>query len=205
MGTDGTWSGKLKFEDTPESDAEQSWTAVLSVGTVHFKWKVTVEEPFIEPPVKVQDPIIASDNNLINEPLTVTQRAIVNNATKASETWIKDGVDLNVTGDTYTPTEEASFSFKEVFTGDDGSTVTATSNVLTIEDDEEDTTKPTAVMSGLRFDSAREASLSRAGFSLASSSWTISFWIKLTGTGTHYIANIREGINEIVLVYAGGS
>ena len=116
--------------------------------------KVTVEEPFIEPPVKVQDPIIASDNNLINEPLTVTQRAIVNNATKASETWIKDGVDLNVTGDTYTPTEEASFSFKEVFTGDDGSTVTATSNVLTIEDDEEDTTKPTAVMSGLRFDSA---------------------------------------------------
>ena len=131
------------------------------------------EAPPVDPPVKTQDPEISSDNNYTTEPLTVTKNAIVTNATKASETWVKDGSDLNVGGNSYTPTDEGSYSFKEVFTGDDGSTVEATSNALTIEDQPPG---PTATMSGLRFDSDRSTALTRS--LTGSPTCTMSVWAK---------------------------
>ena len=152
-----------------------------SVGLTKSKTSnaITVDAP-PDPPVITQNPVISSDNNYTTEPITVTQNAIVTDATKASETWVKDGVDLNVGGNTYTPTDEGRYTFKEVFTGNDSSTVTATSNELTIAEEEtdpdEDLTEPNAVMKGLRFDKDRQTFL-RNSIS-AGNQWTMSFWFK---------------------------
>ena len=187
--------------------------------------KVTLEqmkeeftpEPPPAPPVKTQDPRISSDNNYTTEPITVTQNAIFINASKTSETWIKDGVDLNVGGNSYTPDDEGSYSFKEVFIGDDGSTVTATSNVLTIEEETdpgEDLTQPTAVMSGLRFDGGRETNLTRT-FGIPAS-YTFSVWFKATDIsgsptilgydGNNFILQMNNpSVGQAIVGLAGGA
>ena len=95
---------------------------------------MTCEPAVIPPPVITQNPVISSDSDETDDPITVDTRAAVTNATFTSSAWLKDNVVIpGATSTTsYTPTEAGTYKFREVFTGDDGSTVNADSNSLII-------------------------------------------------------------------------
>ena len=186
IGPDGTWSGKLTFTDTPDSTADTTFTGLLKIGTssIYYSWNVTAEAAVIPPPVITQNPVISSDSDETDDPITVDTRAAVTNATFTSSAWLKDGAVIPGATSTssYTPTAAGTYKFREVFTGNDASTVNADSNSLIITEKPDDPTKPSATMSGLRFDSARTTHLNKGQNGGNGKLFTISTWIKPTNT-----------------------
>ena len=45
IAADGTWSGKVYFEDAPDSTSELTYEGLLKLGGLHYKWEVTMLEP----------------------------------------------------------------------------------------------------------------------------------------------------------------
>ena len=181
IGADGTWSGRLTFVDTPESTADGTYTGLIRIGetTVYYQWAVTAEDAVIPPPVVTQYPFISSDTEETGDPINVDTRAGVTNATFTSSAWFKDGlVILGATSTvSYIPTEPGVYKYREIFTGDDGSTVEVDSNELTIT---EDLTKPNATMYGLRFDGEDNLQLTRIDGVGNRRTFTYSAWVKPT-------------------------
>ena len=204
IGPDGTWSGKLTFTDTPDSTADTTFTGLLKIGTssIYYSWNVTAEAAVIPPPVITQNPVISSDSDETEDPITVDTRAAVTNATFTSSAWLKDGAVIPGATSTssYTPTAAGTYKFREVFTGNDASTVNADSNSLIITEKPDDPTKPNATMSGLRFDGDRETKLFRSGGD--ATVWTLSAWVKSTG---HRNAGYILGDSDKVGVYLSES
>ena len=180
IGEDGTWTGQLKFADSPATTDDTTYTGLLKIGSssIYYSWDVTSETAVIPPPVITQNPVISSATGYINDLITVDTRAAVTGATFTSSAWLKDGVVIpgETSTSSYTPSAAGTYMFREVFTGDDGSTVNVDSNEVEAEIDP---TKPTATMHGLRFDGERQTRVYKTmGQDHRTDEWTVSFWVK---------------------------
>ena len=178
VGANGTWSGKLYFEDTPTSSADGTFTGLLSIGSIYYQWAVTVE-PALS--LAVAKGSIAPASGEAGD--TFTGSAVVTDAVNPVEinVFYLDGVEVQRgSSTTYFATETGELTYRKEVTDDNNQSavIGELSDPVTVLP----ATKPTAVMSGLRFDSARTTHLNKGQNGGNGKLFTISTWIKPTNT-----------------------
>ena len=62
VGVDGTWSGRLVYNDTPDTAVDQDYTGDIQIGTTYFRWVVSQQVELARPIDPTPDEITSTPN-----------------------------------------------------------------------------------------------------------------------------------------------
>ena len=201
---DGTFSTQLQFNDSPESKIELTYTAAFTVGEIHYSWAVTM----VPLPVLEVGKGVITPNVDVEAGDTLTGSATLVDAVNPviTHVWRVDGIEKQ-RGDVATfKAQEGEVTYRQEVTDDD--------NIDPVIGEWSDPVTvilppgPTATMSGLRFQQARQTALGTTLGATKKALYTVSVWVKYTGPmGTHvsYIYQQKHSSGEIGLFLQNGN
>ena len=174
VAVDGTYSTRFQFSDAPQTTSQTTYVGLINIGTIYYQWSIEVKAGLVVNKGSI------TPAGAVDEGTTLTGSAAISGAVgtlNVTHVWEQDGVEVQ-RGSSATYTAAIGQVRYRAEATDDVVTnplIGAWSDYTTVNK----VTGPTATMSGLRFDSARQTKLTRTG----SGTGTISYWEKNSSTG----------------------